>query len=270
MNASTRPSRSLPSRIMDEIAASFTVRHVQTPASRLRGFDVEEPASEAVDIMKSHTFDFAPAYRGGRLLGRVARDDLVDATTVGDALQPLAGHYIVSAHSPMTELLRWLTSDPWLLTVDGRDISGVVTPSDLNRQASRTYLYMLVVDLELTLAAAIRDHFEDQSDAMELLGEAARADIEKLASEARTTNLDPDLVSFMNLSNLLHIAGKTPAIRQEMFGYETRSSWKKDTGAFIEIRHDVMHPVRPLLNDQDGIERLVDLEGRLRSFLSKG
>lgn len=270
MTENEAPTRSLSNHLMDEIAGSFAVRHVHTPAARLKGFEVEHPASEAVDVMTTHTFDFAPVYRDGRLLGRVAREDLVGASRVGDALQPLAGSYIVSASSPMRELLRWLSSDPWLLTVDGRDISGVVTPSDLNRQASRTYLYMLVVDLELTLAAAIRDHFEDQAVAMELVGNTARVEIEKLATEARNSNLDPDLVSFMNLSNLLHIAGKIPPIREDMFGYETRNQWKKDTGAFIEIRHDVMHPVRQLLNDQDGIERLVDLESRLRSFLSKG
>lgn len=157
----------------------------------------------------------------------------------------------------------WLQHDPWLLVVDGRQITGLVTPSDLNRQAARSYFYLLVADFEIRLADAIRDTFDEQTDAYRFLDPAEVKGIEKRVRAARTGDIDSDVVAAMYLRNLLKIAAGSPDVRCRVDHVGT-DDWEWVNSELNLFRRRVMHPVKPLLDDTSGLDELIEVEGRLR------
>jgi hypothetical protein len=68
----------------------------------------------------------------------------------------------VAGDTPLGALMPAMARSPFLLGVEGRAVSGLVTPSDLNKQAGRTYYYLLVAAVEMNLAERIREYFADQ------------------------------------------------------------------------------------------------------------
>lgn len=252
----------------ETIAAELTARFVHTPRSRLEGFSVEEPMSQAAGYLRGRNFDFGAVFNGDEVVGRVSLDSLLqsDGGQVADFMQSLSSAFVVAGDSPIREVMRWLRDDPWLLVIDMNEIAGLVTPSDLNRQAARTYFYMLVSDFEIKLADSIRREFSDPAEALEHLGEQQRQKIRHSQSAAESRNIDSDYISYMDLSDLVNIAAKTPSLR-DGFGYPSRSSWEGAVNSIVDVRHRIMHPVRPLLDDASELDRLIDLEVRLHELL---
>jgi predicted transcriptional regulator len=141
-----------------DIAAALTARHLQTRYELLVGFEVKSKASDIHAKLGRAGFDFAPVTEGGRLVGRIGRQSVAGHSRLraGDLLERLSPRFLIASNSDVGRVMTWLTEDPWLLVVDGNQVTGVVTPSDLNRQAGRTYLYLLITDFESRLANSVR------------------------------------------------------------------------------------------------------------------
>jgi hypothetical protein len=87
-------------------------------------------------------FDDAPVLMRGRDDGLVRRDDLSQSgmNWVGDARRDIHPELLVSAEAGIADLVGGLKSVPFLFVLDGRRISGFVTPTELNKQPARSYL----------------------------------------------------------------------------------------------------------------------------------
>ena len=253
----------------EDIASALTVRHIQTPARDLLGFEPNTPAGEAAAVLETRRIDFAPVMQANEIVGRVGLSSLLDSPTdlVGALAVPLATDYLVTADVAISQVMKWLLEHPWLLVIDGRHVSGVVTPSDLNRQAARTYFYLLIADFEIRLADYTRRFFDDQTKALALMSGERRADIEVRFKNATSRDIESDLVAAMDFSDLLHVAKRFAPIHQA-FGFTSGTSWTNATGRLAEFRHEIMHPVRGILDDQKGLSRLIAIEDRLRSLLT--
>jgi len=249
----------------EDVLQSITARHIQTPVNRLIGFETTTSVASALGVLERNRFDFAPVFEGEQILGRVALSRLIEAESgsIGDHLEPLRGSFLVTSDSKITNSMRWLATDPWLVVVDGQDISGIITPSDLNRQGARTYFYLLVADFEIRLAEAVRERFEDQADAIALLPTKRRHNVERLRERAAAGDIDSDAVAAMFLEDLLIIADRDSGIRDDL-GHVKSDDWDWANSHLVEFRNNIMHPVTQLLDDTTGLDRLIEKESRLR------
>lgn len=139
--------------------------------------------------------------------------------------------------------MTWLSEDHWLLVVDGNRVTGVVTPSDLNRYAARTYLYLLLADFESQLANAIR-RVVGPEGATALLSDTGRNEVKARFEMLKEGDVEIDELAAMQLSDLVAIGKKQPSVRAG-FGVDSASEWKALTGPVVRLRHAVMHPSRP-------------------------
>ena len=265
MDPARRWSEPLP---YDELARDLTVRHIATAIDRLTVIEADDPVSRAVAVLEPNQFDYAPVRDSDAFVGRVAITTAkrTKSVRVRDITEPLAARFLLSANSPIGEVIGWLNEEPWLLVVDGKDIAGLVTRADLNRQAVRVYFYMLIVDFEVRLATMLRKRFDRQEELLELLGEHAAGDVSNRHGELRDMDVDIDLVAAMDLGHLSRAFGKTPDLRSGL-GYESAKAWKRAVGDIIGFRHQVMHPVRPLINSEGDHERLIEMDLHLRRLL---
>jgi hypothetical protein len=160
---------------------------------------------------------------------------------MSDLVEPLADTHLLSGDSTITEVMRWLAVDPWLFVIDGQGISGVVTPSDLNRQAGRTYFYLLVAGFEIRLAAETRIAYSDQTEAVASLSAKNQDEVMSMFDSARTRDVEADLVSCMSLSHLVHIGAGNSDIRAT-FGFSSKKTWNEEVRPLPDFRNEVMHP----------------------------
>lgn len=248
----------------DDIVESLRVANIQTPFDRIVGFQVEDQSVSAAALMRERRYDFAPVFDGVELLGRVRLERLTATVggNVGRALEPLAGSYMTTAHSTIPEAMRWLEDDPWLLVLDGRRISGLVTPSDLNRQAARAYFYLLLVDFEIRLAEAIRDIFPDQEIALDLLSALARRQVGRRIAKSGQGDVESDAVSAMSLRDLIDIGSAASSV-QDKLDHILASDWEWARTKLIQFRHEIMHPTKQLLDDRNGLGNLIEFEETL-------
>lgn len=254
----------------EDIVERLTVSHIQTPVERLLGFTAEDSVEVARQRLTKNHFDFGPIRRNGELMGRTGVEQLDGAAgTIGERYEPLSEQYLISSGSSIRSAMQWLVHDPWLLVVEGRRITGLVTPSDLNRQASRAYFYLLVADFEIRLADAIRAEFEDQEDVFHLLDEYAITKTKKNLERARKGDIDSDLVAAMYLGDMLIVAARSADVRSRL-DHVTEEDWEWAKRNVNSFRNQVMHPTTPLLDETAGLGRLIETEERLRRLAGDG
>lgn len=147
----------------EDIAAAIRTRHLQTPISRVLCYAADTPVHDVLEAMKEAQFDFAPVTREGDVCGYVRRADLTDQPGILDPqIRPLTASRVIAGDTPLAKLLPALRKAEFLFVVDGHDIVGIVSPADFNKQPGRTYFYLLVSALELSLAERTREFFEQR------------------------------------------------------------------------------------------------------------
>lgn len=67
--------------------------------------------------------------------------------------------------------------------------------------------------------------------------------------------VDISLVTGCTLIDMINIVAKSADLRL-ILGFSSRSEYKNATGSFCDLRNQIMHPVRPLILDQDDIRKL--------------
>ena len=108
--------------------------------------------------------------------------------------------------------MAYLHDRPFLFVVEGREITGLVTPSDLNKQPGRTYFYLLIANLEIAIAEMVRSHFANQSDALGLISKSRRGSVASRLAELRTGDVDADVVAALDFADLLTVVKNTPTL----------------------------------------------------------
>lgn len=222
----------------------------KTPITAAEVFTKSSQVGDVLTHMHRLKFDVTPVFASGA--GHVAstandpegtlwRSDIeVGAPTdeVGSFVRPLTSSTLIDGNASLLELLnRFRGAHIFMLVVGSGGIEGIVTPSDLNKQAGRTHLFMEVSALELALADRVRTagHADD-----ELLGALPRDRASRARSLlARKQERDEaaDLVAALDFQDLLNIERRSG-------GLEVLSALTDDqVRSLSDFRNSVMHAV---------------------------
>lgn len=253
-----------------EIAAAIVTRHIMTSISDAKMHFASEACSSVVTGLADRDFDNAPVKdSGGRIIGHVNKREAegLDSRPVESCYQPLDATRVVSAEAPISELLGRLEAVDFIFVVGVSGIAGLVTPSDMNKQAGRTYFYLLLVELELALAECVRRREFNLNEVVSYLDQN---NADRLQSNLRSQSQDDvaaDVVAAMYFSDLLMLVENARIISglNERFvdGGPVRREVK-------DFRNQVMHPNKTMVTDRkSSIARLNRLDACLRQLLSE-
>lgn len=256
----------------DRIARAIRVGMLQTRMAQATVYEPDELAIHARRELLAGNFDHAPLVEdrgGGRVVGLVVRDRLDDSATrrLRERARPATPELFVSADATLDAALPWLVAEPFLFVLDGREITGFVTPADLNKHPGRTYFYLLVADLELGVSELIREHHRDLDAVLDLLPRQRRNAVRARVRRDREQDVDTDPVAAAFFGDLLDVVGGTPPALAALGVDEDR--WAALVDGVNDLRRDVMHPARPLLTGQRPVAALVTLDERLREALRR-
>lgn len=246
-----------------QIAEGIRARHLATPLVEVMTLATSDDSVVAAAQLAERQFDHAPVVDDrGRVVGVVALKDLDRGMAVGECSCGLHECAVVSADTGLPDVLRFLQEDPFLLVLEGRHVGAILTPADLGRPASRTYFYLLLAQLEIALAAVVRQDYPDQSLALTELTVQRQESIRRLLGDLRSSDDLIDEVAAFSLTDLLRVAGANDAYR-EVF-VSGGWSWRVLSTELGRFRNDVMHPVRDFREASPvGMRRLLDQVYRL-------
>jgi hypothetical protein len=254
----------------DDIAASIRTRHVATSLANALKFNDDAKQSDVFSALTANSYDFAPVVSSGGVIGRIARSHLSSTGTnpVTPHVERLRDGLLISADAPLRSLMRALQVSSFLLVLEGTEVTALVTPWDLNKEASRAYFYILLTDLEIGLANATRASYPDQQVAVDLLKSVRKQKIKdsfhRLAPDERT-----DLVACMIFEDILDVVGATATIRSA-YGIPDADQFRAAAKRLARIRNAVSHPVRTVLTDAGGLPELIAVEDELRRLVLAG
>jgi hypothetical protein len=149
----------------------------------------------------------------------------------------------------------WLVSESFIFVLAGREIEGFLTPSDLDKPPARVFFYVLLADVEMKIAAAIRRRFSDTSEPIGLLEPARTNLILGRARGQRRANVDLDPLSYADFGDLIAIVSTSADLLQTGLG---SARWRDRMSRLVELRHRVMHAVKPLVSADFSVEMLRD------------
>ena len=252
----------------DSISTAITARHLMTPIESALTVHVSARARDVRDALTPHSFDQAPVTDGQQIVGFVTRAWAEQAPPESEVeVQHLASPNLISADAPVGILLRRLASAPLVFVIEHGGLAGFVTPSDLNKQPVRVHFYMLLADLEMTMAALARSSMPDPMKAVGTLSPSRQKRALRQWKAARRLNIDADVLTTLHFADLLAITG-TFAIHR-LFGFSSQSAWGDATAGLNSFRNQVMHPTREFLGART-IGNLIDTEQELRTMLLAG
>ena len=225
-----------------------------------------------LSLLENRGYDQAPVYDGAAraLLGLIETDYLRTLVVSGQPLRPddpevrSARHFLrIGGDIDITELLAALTRTRAILITEQLQLDehesaeilhGLVTISDLNRHPVRAALYSVLATLESELARAIPRLFSDPWEWIGTLSEHHQVSILGYSELTRRKRVDVDPIAAATLSQLLQVVARHKAFLVRL-GFRSRKDFEDLTGRIPDLRNCVMHPVRPLVLDQDDVSK---------------
>lgn len=253
----------------DDIAGSITAHHLATPISEALVLSQEDRSDKAADRLEARSFDQAPVLANSRVVGFVLRSELrsVGVSRVAEAVRPLKDSILVSTNASVHTVMQALESEPLVFVVEGRAVTGFVTPSDLNKHIARAHFYLLVADLELALVALLRRRYKRVRRLLRHLSSKQRADAIKRFERDKQNDRELDELSAIQFRDVLSIAGRSRSIRV-LFRCSSEDEWADLTGDLNSLRTAVMHPPKAFLGKRT-VADLLAAEDRLQTLLAR-
>jgi hypothetical protein len=242
-----------------DLGQGVRARHIQIDMERAPTVDLYAKAGPVLKRMNDNHWENLAVTSKGRVVGYVRRTKLLRADPeqpIRNVTNSLAGGAIVSGDTPISELMAYIADQRILFVLEGREISGLVSIWDFNKQPARAYYYLVLAGLEIALADLIRWRYGNkQSNLIAHLGSRDVEELNQRMERDRSGVGHADIVSYLNFKHLLRIFERERALRMELGKFET-NKWNSMTRPLGELRNEVMHPVTTLVGSVDDMRAL--------------
>lgn len=263
-----------------------------TQASQIRTIRARESLADALHMMEKRQYDLSPVFDDDKAVVGIldrhrAGDTHEPAAVVGDLMRPLRDRDFVSADAEIDTLVDRFAPDRenarFLLVVDSDGLDGLVTPSDLDKQAGRTHLYLELAALELLMTERLRDALPIPSatdgdtrielenalpqEWRDILGENPAKTILGRLQNRRKQDEAVDVLSQMDFAHMLLICAVQLRHKPWSTLRNERGSSPNDLDALKVYRNSIMHATLTVTTDApESVARLVS-SARLVSAL---
>jgi CBS domain-containing protein len=191
---------------MAGLEAGFKVLHIAA-------FDVKVcgPDTDVRDVLRDpllNDFDHIPVREGTRIIGVIERDARSAVGSVKNHMRSLDDSILVSAEEPLPKFLPTLKASSYRLVVNGPEIRGIVTLSDVAKLPVRLLAFTLVTHLEVVLADKIRKAHRSDDGWFSLLHPKQLKTVRGRLKKRKKENLHLFPLEVTDLSHKITIVGK--------------------------------------------------------------
>ena len=240
------------------ISKSVRVEHIMTPENELVCSSVESDASNAKDLSNSTGYDVIPIRNEKTISAYYEKEN-------GTTLQ-IRVENLINWGSAVSNCLGLFHENEFFFVNRENGIVGFVNQADLDKPPVRLLFYVLISRLETVLVSVITSAYQKDSWSR-LLSQERRAKLKQIFDAKEKRGLQVDLVSCLNLSDMLTILQKgTTLLKTLHFG--SRSECEKTCGGLDQLRNDIMHTISPTLLGE-GTKKLLERLENLRQLTQR-
>jgi hypothetical protein len=252
---------------VDSFQKGLTVDLIATSRSHFVTCGADEELSEVVARNLRTKFDFMPVVEtanpeaSGHIVGLVEllpyRNGKDAEGLVRDRMRALSDENLIGANASILTYLREADTCRCCLVVSGRNISGLVSLSDLQKLPVRAALFAMVTYLEIVMASAIRQEFPESMSAIQRLSESRRAMVEKKVAESKKQDAYIDALLFTEFCD------KVTIIKKMAKSPWSKSKFQDDLDRIQALRNALAHANDYASSREDAMEvcatvRLID------------
>lgn len=241
---------------------SFTVEALMTPYNELFMCNFNEDFATVREKATRQGFDCVPIVHDGKVISILPKGSIRP--------EPLVGKWLVSRDTPVFHLLNLFVRNELqpFLVLHRQDIVGIVTPADLNKMPMRVYVYNVIGELEMLLAALLREHFGDNQKAiLELISTDHASKVACWQERAAQKNVEADIITYVFFDDLLDVIRQTKDLRLRLSLEVQDFTDHGPLDGLHKLRNRTMHTVGPLVLEYRGEDGLVQVQERLEFAL---
>lgn len=130
--------------------------------------DIEDHLEQVLTRKELERFDYIPVCSENKVVGALNAEKFRQSTQidglVNSVMDKLSQSILISANADILSFLKEADTSPYRLVLDGTEICGIVTISDLQQLPVRSVLFSLITYLELLMAELIRQKYPNEND----------------------------------------------------------------------------------------------------------
>lgn len=225
--------------------------------------DVGDDLNEVVGREDLSEFDYLPVKENDEVVGLLhrARHDTKDATgLVKDAMCNLRGDLIISANAGILSYIAGAEECPCRLVLQGNQLNGIVTLSDLQKLPVRPALFLLITHLELLMASWIRTKDLKDEAILDKLPKKRRDKVNGRWKNLQSLNLAIDILTATDFGDKWKLL--------EKLGFPAAVSEPKDLQLVEHLRHSVAHAGDYALIPENA-EKTIEAVKRARTWIKR-
>ena len=186
--------------------------------------NVEDPLEQVLNRKELEEFDYIPVRSKNSVVGVLNAKNLRDSKNTIDSVnltieqldepifKKLDESILISINGDIISFLKGSDISPFRLVLDGTEISGIVTISDLQKLAVRSVLSSLLNYLEILMAESIRKKCPNDKDWMSELDNSKQNRINKKWTELTASNMAIDKLTATDLNDKISVVKKLEII----------------------------------------------------------
>lgn len=240
--------------MLESVQGSLAVNALMTGREELVTLDRGEDPSAVQEEIRDLEINQVPVLDNGDVVGLMIADPKNRTLPEDGSYEPIAPKWLVSADTSIRRLIDILDDErhPARFIFQENEVVGLVTYADLNDAVARTALYLLISRLEIKLARLLRQHEKDSWAYVQHLSEGRQGKFAKLKEEMTEKDVAHDPIEHFNLSDVFRAVRNEQALREEL-GFPSKNKFDGAKSGINDMRHDVAHSVRLVVEDVDGI-----------------
>ena len=194
-------------RTLEQAESSMPVRLIAT-FDGLETTTSDAPVSQALRIANEGGFDYLPVRQkvGGPLIGLFDRSSFQNKNQlVREVYKRIGPTDLISAETSLLHFVWTANQQPRRLVLEGTEIRGIVTLSDIQKLPVRMALFSLFIHFELLLTEHLRQKVGNK-DPLSFLSEVRANLVRGKWQQFIASNMDQDIFSAMDLCDKREVA----------------------------------------------------------------
>jgi hypothetical protein len=243
--------------MLESVQGSLTVNALMTGREELVTLNRGENPSAVQEKIREHEINQVPVLDDGDVVGLMIADPEDRTLPEDGSYEPIAPKWLVSADTSIRRFIDILDDDrhPARFVFQENEVVGLVSYADLNDAVARTALYLLISQLEIKLARLIRMGEEDIWTYVQILDEERQEELDDLQDEMKEKDVVHDLVEHFKLGDVIGIVRDEPSLLDQT-EVSSRDHFNGLVGGVENMRHDVAHSVRLVVDSVDGVKEV--------------
>jgi hypothetical protein len=248
-------------KVLATMSEQLLVSHIFVPNPDACTWN-SDPAS-ILSKMNAANYDLMPLIENKAFIGYVERKILEQTNEIRTAYKEITVEKIVSADTAITDMINLFQNSRFFFVLEGNDLVGLVTYSDLNKSPVRALIFILISKFEFLLLQQIKNNYENSLSWFNKLDRKRQNKISNIFENKKKADADTVIEDCLNLGDMICILEQDEDFRSRI-GYLSKSSCEKELGCLDDLRNRTMHPSDSLIDSYDDVAKLGERVERLK------